>query len=169
MLNSSSFPKPETVRIRLATPADIPQMLELDRHVLFAAHWSTEQYDALFKSNAARRIVLVANDVGDASVILGFLVAICIPDDWEIESIVVNEAVQRRGVGSLLVRDLIARAKSAGVRALVLEVRESNVPARQLYEKHGFAPENLRKNYYQGPLEHALLYRLPLQSCDKIP
>ena len=144
-------------------------MVELDRQAPFAPHWNSYQYEALFATNAPPRVVLAAVDDLDESRVLGFLVSICIPEDWEIESVVVDEAERRCGVGSLLMHELIQRAAGAGACALTLEVRESNVPARQLYEKNGFVRESRRKNYYQGPLEHALLYRLPLQSCDKIP
>ena len=51
---------------------------------------------------------------------------------------------------------------------VLLEVRESNTPARRLYEKLGFALEGRRPGYYQDPGEDALLFRLMLQLCDKI-
>ena len=37
------------------------------------------------------------------------------------------------------------------------EVREHNEPAIALYRKHGFSPVGLRKNYYEAPVENALL------------
>jgi ribosomal-protein-alanine N-acetyltransferase len=144
-------------------------MFRLEQQAPFAPHWNSYQYEALFATDAPSRIVLAAADEINKSEILGFLVSICLPDDWEIESVVVDEAARRHGVGSQLLRELILQAAGAGAPALILEVRESNVPARQLYEKHGFVQESQRVNYYQGPLEPALLYRLPLQSCDKIP
>ena len=38
-----------------------------------------------------------------------------------------------------------------------LEVRESNMPAQKLYEKHGFVKTGERKNYYKNPIENAIL------------
>jgi [ribosomal protein S18]-alanine N-acetyltransferase len=157
------------VPIRHATPSDASQMVRLERRFPLAAHWSTEQYEALFLPEAVPRVVLAATDDSETSRVLGFLVASCVADEWEIESIVVDESVHRQGLGSSLLREVVCRAKVAGASAVILEVRESNFPARQLYEKFGFIQENRRKDYYQGPLEHAILYRLPLQECDKIP
>jgi ribosomal-protein-alanine N-acetyltransferase len=36
-------------------------------------------------------------------------------------------------------------------------VRESNISAQKLYEKHGFVQNGLRKNYYHNPTENAVL------------
>lgn len=144
-------------------------MLHLERQATAAAHWSAEQYEALFLPDAAPRITLVATDESSESLVLGFLVSLCACDEWEVESVVVDESVRRRGIGSSLMRELVGRAVAAGAATLVLEVRESNLAARQLYEKIGFSQGDCRSNYYQGPLEHAALYRLRLQTCDKIP
>ena len=44
-----------------------------------------------------------------------------------------------------------------GLAFMTLEVRESNLPAIRLYEKHGFAVVGKRKNNYDLPKEDALL------------
>ena len=51
---------------------------------------------------------------------------------------VVAAGFLRRGIASELVRELIERAQNEAAPAILLEVRESNLPARGLYEKHGF-------------------------------
>ena len=147
------------MQIRLATPADIPQMIAIERQAEFAPHWSAEQYEGLFSADAPIRVLLVA---ADETGILGFLIALCPSDEWEVESVVVEPLSRRRGIGRLLLIDLVERGIASSARALVLEARESNFPARQLYEKIGFVQEAMRKDYYQGPLEHALLYRRTL-------
>ena len=38
-----------------------------------------------------------------------------------------------------------------------LEVKESNIPARSVYEKFGFTYHGRRKNYYQHDKEDALI------------
>lgn len=167
MLNSSPYRNPDIVQIRRATPADIPQIRDLERRAPTAAHWSAVQYDALFAHDAASRVVLVAEDSIDIT-INGFLVARCLPDEWEIENLVVDINSRQRGIGASLVRVLVERARVAGVHSIVLEVRASNRPAVRLYETIGFIQEGRRGNYYQAPSEDALLYRLTLQSYDKI-
>ena len=42
--------------------------------------------------------------------------------------------------------------------AILLEVRESNRLARQLYEKRGFSEVGRRRAYYRDPVEDSILY-----------
>ena len=44
---------------------------------------------------------------------------------------------------------LVDAALAAGARYLTLEVRVSNEGARRLYQRFGFAPVGVRKDYYR--------------------
>src|SRR6266446_4060609 len=46
--------------------------------------------------------------------------------------------------------------RRSAISRVFLELRESNLPARALYERHGFVPSGRRKAYYHGPVEDAL-------------
>ena len=46
---------------------------------------------------------------------------------------------RRRGLGTLLLRDALRRARGAGARFLALEVDVVNRDARRLYRREGFA------------------------------
>jgi ribosomal-protein-alanine acetyltransferase len=144
-------------------------MRELERRSETAAHWSATQYEALFAANARERIALIAAEESPEAPIRGLLVARCLDDEWEIENVIVDESHRKRGLGSLLVQELLEEARKAGVGSIILEVRVSNLPALRLYENIGFKQEGRRKNYYNRPVEDALLYRFLLQTCDKIP
>ena len=54
-------------------------------------------------------------------------------------SIAVVPSVRGRGIGSLLLEGLIARARAEGYRALSLSVERDN-PSIALYERYGFRP-----------------------------
>ena len=56
-----------------------------------------------------------------------------------------------------LVEAMCAAAREKGLVFLTLEVRESNLPARRLYERCGFETVGTRKNYYEKPTENAVL------------
>jgi [ribosomal protein S18]-alanine N-acetyltransferase len=144
-------------------------MRDLDLHIAGAAHWTAMQYEALFAPDAVKRITFVAADESDECLLRGFVMARCLPDEWEVENVVVAADRRRRGIARSLLRELVAAAGSAGVVSIILEVRESNVVALRLYESIGFTREGRRKEYYQSPVEDALLYRLTLRLCDKIP
>ncbi|PYX86627.1 MAG: ribosomal-protein-alanine N-acetyltransferase [Acidobacteria bacterium] len=143
--------------IRTATPADIPDLIALDRQATSAAHWDRGTYDAAFAGGGPPRAILVLET--DAR-ILGFAIARIVVSDWEIENIVVATVAQRSGLGTMLLRALLEQARLQNSRAVFLEVRDSNLAARALYKKFGFVENARRKAYYRNPDEDALLYRL---------
>ena len=134
-------------------------MIRLQRQCLETAHWTEEQYHDLFgaEGELPARVALVAEEVG-AAALAGFLVARYLPPEWELENIVVAPSVRRRGIGKQLLDTLLVQAQQTHSVAIFLEVRESNVAARRLYEKLGFNENGQRKGYYTNPSEDAVLY-----------
>jgi [ribosomal protein S18]-alanine N-acetyltransferase len=145
--------------IRPAIAADIPALMSIEREAEAASHWSVEQYQTAVAQNTRRRVVVIES----ASTILGFVVVHAITQEWEIENIAVAESARRKGLGSQLVRESLHLARRQGAQEIFLEVRESNVAARALYERSGFAQSGQRRGYYQEPEEDAIVYRL---SCS---
>lgn len=140
-----------TVAIRPAVQNDVSSMLAIEQQAPAAAHWTLAEYNKLVNSAA----VLVAEEAGK---LCGFICAKPAAGDWEVENVVVAPEFLRRGIASELLRELIRRAKADAASAIFLEVRESNLPARRLYEKHGFGEQGRRRAYYKDPLEDAVLY-----------
>jgi [ribosomal protein S18]-alanine N-acetyltransferase len=145
------------MRIRPAISADIPSIMALERHAATAAHWSTEQYETVFSGEVPARVVLIIEE--DAGV-EGFIAGKALGTEWEIENIAVAAPVQRRGLGTRLLGEFLDLARERKAEAVFLEVRESNRAARKLYEKWAFVESGRRKNYYGGPDEDAIVYRL---------
>jgi ribosomal-protein-alanine acetyltransferase len=143
------------VAIRSATLNDVPAILALEQQAPSAAHWTSEQYNRSLDVGA----VLVAEEAGKLS---GFVCAKAVANEWEIENVVVAAAFLRRGIANELLGKLIQRAESEAASAILLEVRESNGPARLLYEKRGFREVGRRRAYYRDPAEDAILYALRL-------
>jgi len=147
------------MRLRPGTPEDIPSLIGLERQSVSAAHWSDDSYRQVFEQGIAVRIVLVVDD----GPIRGFLIARITNEECELENIVVASNSQRCGLGSKLMQELIAVARAQGATRVFLEVRESNVAARSLYEKCGFMISGQRKSYFANPVEDAALYTLTLE------
>jgi ribosomal-protein-alanine N-acetyltransferase len=146
------------LRIRLATTADIPAVIAIEQHATTAAHWSSELYRAAF-SGQSSRVALIAEREGG---VVGFIIGRVLHDEWEIENIVVAESVRRRGLGIRLLGEFLELARDRSAKAIFLEVRESNLAARSLYEEHAFVGAGRRKQYYRDPSEDAILYRLEI-------
>lgn len=92
--------------------------------------------------------------------VLGYISFRLVFDECHICNVATATEARRRGVGSLLVDYLITYAKGQGVSKYFLEVRESNLPAIELYKKFGFAPVGVSKNHYTKPKENAILMNL---------
>jgi [ribosomal protein S18]-alanine N-acetyltransferase len=150
------------VLIRPATADDVPLMRALEQQSEGAAHWAEREYDALFAPDAPPRIALLATNESGAAQLYGFVIARRAIDDWEIENVVVAQAHRRLGIGTKLIRDLLTRAHVGGATSVLLEVRESNLAARRLYERLGFSQQGRRTNYYREPKEDALLLRISI-------
>jgi len=144
-------------------------MVALERATPHAAHWTEEQYQALFSAGKRgwQQVVLVAEGTPDRASAeghsgetrLGFLAARRVEPEWELENIVVAASARRMGIGKRLLDALLAEAARIRNAAVFLEVRESNAAARALYVKAGFRESGRRHFYYKDPPEDAILYR----------
>jgi ribosomal-protein-alanine acetyltransferase len=146
------------MRIRRATAADIPELMALEKHAATAAHWSMKQYETVFSSKPPRIVLILEEE----SAVQGFIAGRVLDKEWEIENIVVAESIRRRGFGMRLVGEFLELARDQSAEKIFLEVRESNLAARRLYEKWAFVESGRRKGYYQEPEEDAIIYQLGL-------
>jgi ribosomal-protein-alanine N-acetyltransferase len=154
------------VRVRHAIAGDLEAMMRIGRLSATAAQWSREQYEGVFSqgSDQVRLLLVVEQDSG----ICGFLIGRAVADEWEIENIAVLPEARRRGLGSRLLNEFLARVESESGTSVYLEVRESNRAARGLYQKWGFSEAGRRKNYYQDPQEDALILKISFPGCSRI-
>lgn len=152
---------PEGVFVREARSADVEAMIALERKAETAAHWREGDYRRLFEKGAvAPRIALVLEEQGRVA---GFIVTADVGGEWELENIVVGEEWRERGVGSRLMDEFLKIVREGGGSVVFLEVRESNVAAREFYRKWRFEDVGRRKQYYSGPEEDGVVYRLKLR------
>ena len=100
---------------------------------------------------------------------LGYADAVALLDEGYMGNIAVLPGHRGEGVGNELLTALLHWGREKNLRFLTLEVREQNLPARSLYEKHGFEVVGLRKNYYEKPTDNAVLmtyyYKEGTQPC----
>ena len=69
-------------------------------------------------------------------------------DDADVEGVTVEKSLRRKGIGKALLEQAEKVIKEKGISALLLEVRQSNLPAIALYEQAGFKQISVRKSYY---------------------
>lgn len=80
----------------------------------------------------------------------------------ELDTMAVDPAARRRGLGQALLEAVLAWAAERGARRVGLEVRASNAAALGLYRRMGFAEEGRRVGYYADPPEDALVLARPV-------
>jgi ribosomal-protein-alanine N-acetyltransferase len=89
--------------------------------------------------------------------VAGFCACWIVMDELHINTIAIAAEHRGRGLGSALMRHIMRDVAGQGVTRATLEVRESNRPARQLYERLGFVTAGVRHGYYTEPVEDALI------------
>ena len=109
--------------------------------------WNLEQIEADLKQADTEYFYLY-----DDQTLIGFLALQDLAGELEITQLAVKKAYQGQGLANQLMGFLADRPER-----IFLEVRASNQVAKALYEKHGFQPVGQRKNYYQNPIEDAIL------------
>ena len=123
------------------------ELLALLSDVYGLSPWNLEQIEVDLKQANTEYFYLY-----EAQALIGFLAIQDLAGELEITQLAVKKAYQGQGLANQLMEFLSDRPER-----IFLEVRASNQVARALYEKHGFLPVGQRKNYYQNPVEDAIL------------
>ncbi len=139
------------IEIRKMTSVDIDAVAELEGEN-FAMPWKKNDFeDLLDKSDKG---CMVADADGE---IIGCVVYHNIVGDVDITNVQVRQAFRRQGVAGELMLAAMKEAEGIGGINFTLEVRASNTPAIALYESLGFVSEGVRRNFYEHPIEDALI------------
>lgn len=125
---------------------DIERVVQLER-MLFPTDspWSAEMFWAEL-AEGCHYVVFRTDDGSRDGRVDGYAGLALVGDDAEVRTIGVDPAMQGRGIGRHLLRDLISHA---GGRRILLEVRTDNGPAQSLYESEGFVRIGVRRKYYE--------------------
>jgi ribosomal-protein-alanine N-acetyltransferase len=78
-------------------------------------------------------------------------------DEAHVTTLSVHPDHQGERIGTRLLAVLVREALDRETKALTLEVRATNEPAKALYARFGFAPAGIRRNYYAEVGEDALI------------
>ncbi len=139
------------ITVRAMTKADVEEVLEIERQC-FPVPWSLESFKKEFKNSFARYVVAIIDDE-----IVGYGGVWLIIDEGNITNIAVKKGFREKGVGSEVLKALIEVCKKRNLISMTLEVRESNIAARNLYKKHGFMEAGIRPKYYGDNNENAII------------
>jgi ribosomal protein S18 acetylase RimI-like enzyme len=80
-------------------------------------------------------------------------------DASELLGIAVEPEKQGKGVGRMLLRAIDAVSTDFGVKWLLLHTAADNTPARRLYEKTGYRPLEIKRNFYPEGQDAVVMYK----------
>jgi len=139
-----------TVRLRPATPADAAALAAIELESFPDPSWTDDDF---------LRYDCIVAEIG--TIVGGFLVSREIssgtadtPPEREILNLAIKPEFRRLGLAATLLANELKRAAN-----IFLEVRESNVAAVQLYKNAGFIEISRRRDYYDNPVESAIVMR----------
>ncbi|WP_298325682.1 ribosomal protein S18-alanine N-acetyltransferase [Haloactinopolyspora sp.] len=137
---------------------------------LFAAEapWSAESFWAELAGVPDTRWYVVAEVDGHVVGYAGLTSPSMAGEPADLQTIGVEPGHQRQGIGTRLMRAVIAEARRRDAGDLMLEVRADNDAARAFYARHGFERLAIRRNYYRGNRDAIVMRRrLPRRPGDE--
>lgn len=139
---------------------DLTFSLLSEENVAGAAALCRECFTTPWPESVYRRELQNPQSVGfvctDGTQVVGFIHCDFVLDELTLNTLAVSAEYRRRGIAGRLFA--AAAEMVAGVCTVCyLEVRESNTPARRLYESLGFVQNGCRPRYYHDPDEAAVL------------
>ncbi len=139
------------LRIRPMEEGDLSQVAEIERSI-FTMPWSRQAF--LGSLRLAHTLYMVAELKGR---VVGYCGCYQLLEEAEITNVAVEEAFRGKGIAFRMLKVLMEAGERQGAFAYTLEVRASNQGAIHLYEKLGFQSFGIRKNFYEKPVEDAVI------------
>ena len=152
----------EDLVIRVMKPQDAYAVSIIENEV-FSRPWSEKSFmDACVNKD---NVYLVCESEGVIVGYCGFWGSFL---EADITNVCVAALFRRRGVAELMINRLIDSGKEKGIKTFFLEVRESNAAAIALYEKLCFKRIGERKNFYDRPVENAIVMSKIIDDYEEI-
>jgi ribosomal-protein-alanine N-acetyltransferase len=145
------------ITIEPMTSVDLDSVVAIERECGLSTY-SVERYLKLLTDRNSLMLLAIESELeAHGRQVAGLFSASVVIDELQIDNVAVAERLRRRGIASSLITEGLSIAYQRGARSAVLEVRSANLPARLLYERHGFLISGIRRDYYHDPSDNALI------------
>jgi [ribosomal protein S18]-alanine N-acetyltransferase len=160
-------PGPAGTRLRPMTPADLGNVLALERELFPDDPWTAQMFTEEVVQPPTSRLYLIAEETGEegGDALAGYAGMMFVPGGTQADvlTIAVAPAHWGHGIGSALLDTMIRQARDRSCAEVFLEVREDNARARGLYLRRGFEEIGVRRGYYQPSGVDAIVMRKDLR------
>ena len=137
--------------IRKMQPEDLAEVCKIEKDN-FSLPWSEKSFLESMERNDTVFLVALEDEE-----VAGYIGCYCIAGAGEITNVAVKASHRRKGIGGKLLQKLYEEGAALDTQEYFLEVRESNEAAIGLYLRQGFVKEGIRKNFYEKPVENAVI------------
>ena len=137
--------------IRKMQPEDLAEVCKIEKDN-FSLPWSEKSFLESMERNDTVFLVALEDEE-----VAGYIGCYCIAGAGEITNVAVKVSYRRKGIGGKLLQKLYEEGAALDTQEYFLEVRESNEAAIGLYLRQGFVKEGIRKNFYEKPVENAVI------------
>ena len=157
-------PKQELrVHIRWMIRRDMPEVLDIER-ASFEFPWLEEDFIRCLRQRNCIGMVAEHEDR-----IVGFMIYERQKSRIHVLNFAVAPEFRRRGIGSQMAAKLVAKLSAQRRLRIILEVRETNLPAQLFFRENGFRAVSVLRSYYDDTPEDAYLMQYRYRSESTIP
>ncbi|MCQ2411051.1 MAG: ribosomal protein S18-alanine N-acetyltransferase [Elusimicrobiaceae bacterium] len=131
------------MNIRTVVASDVPALVCVEQTQPRCAQWGENGWHTELKGTASQ----IWGACEDKELV-GFIALRLAAGVCEILNLGVRPDYCRRGIGAQLIRHAVESVRKQGGEVITLEVHAQNVPAIHLYQRAGFSPVGVRKQFY---------------------
>lgn len=144
------------IKFGLLTTEVIDEVFELEKVCFPDDPWGRASFEN--EVNNHHSVFVTATDEESGRLIgYGGIWLVC--DTGDITNIAVHPDYRREGIGKKILDLLTDICIEREIKSITLEVRDSNLPAYNLYLKEGFVVNGRRKKYYKGADDAILMIK----------
>ena len=145
----------QSIEIKRMATDDLNEILSIE-NILFPVPWSRDVFIRELQLPISRSLVAkIHEDVPNE--IAGYITYWVLPGEVHVHKIAVRKNLQKSGIASRLMAEMIRLSCEEDAALCILEVGRSNEGAKKLYEKFGFTVTEVRSKYYAESGEDALV------------
>lgn len=146
------------VHVRWMIRRDMPEVLAIENEA-FEFPWSEEDFTRCLRQ---RNCIGMVAEYADS--VVAFMIYELHRSRLHMINFAVLRSHRRLGIGTQMLRKLVAKLAPERRNRIVLEVRETNLPAQLFFRAHGFRATSVLKDFYQDTAEDAYLMQFCLES-----
>lgn len=131
---------------------------EFEADNFFSEAYSFDEINEMLKDNYIPKnndnIMIIQNDID----LVGYIIYHIQDDFTDIYKIFVRESDRKKGLGKMMIDEVITLSKRFNSKKVMIEVRSKNTNAINFYTTCGFKCISQRENYYTNPKDSAIIF-----------